>query len=108
VTSSRVDLSEEAKGDLRDIEDWIVDHDGEMRAAAALERIWKAIYNLAFMPGIGRRGHSYLEAGSRVFPVPPWTIIYQPLPEDGGIFVQRILDGRRDLAAIFKKKSPRR
>ena len=77
-----------------------------MRATGVVERIWKTMHNLAFMPGMGR-GRSYLEAETRAFPVAPWLIVYDPLPGDDGILVQRILDGRRDLAAIFKKKSRR-
>lgn len=99
----RIDLAEKARGDLRDIEAWIAEHDGETHAAGVVERIWKTMNNLAFMPGMGRRDRSYLEEGARMFPVVPWIIIYEPLPDDEGILVQRILDGRRDLAAIFKK-----
>ncbi len=64
--------------------------------------------NLAFMPGMGHRRHYDLEEGARMLPVTPWTIVYDPLPDDGGILVQRILDGRRDLDAIFKTKKRRR
>jgi plasmid stabilization system protein ParE len=64
--------------------------------------------NLASMPGMGRRERFYLEPGSRLFPVAPWAIVYEPLSEGDGIFVERILDGRRDLPAILKKKNPPR
>lgn len=104
----RLIVSSEADADLKEISGFIAEHDGAVRAAAVAERIRKTMHNLAFMPGMGRRGSSYLEPGSRIFPVAPWTIVYEPLPDGDGILVQRILDGRRDLAAIFKKKKRRR
>ena len=102
---ARLIVSPEADADLDAIAAFIAEHDGATRAATIAERIRKTMDNLAFMPGMGRR-RSYLRRDQRAFPVPPWTIYYEPLP-DGGIEVVRVLDGRRDLASVFKKKRRR-
>ena len=94
-------LSEEARGDLRDIEAWVADHDGEARAMAVVERIENTMQNLAFMPGMGR-WRDYLPASHRAFPAAPWTIVYTALEDGDGILVQRILHARRDLSEIFE------
>ncbi len=67
-------------------------------------RIRKAFDSLAFMPGIGVQ-RTFLDPVSRVFPVPPWLIVYERLPQDDGIRILRIIDGRRDLPAVFGRKN---
>jgi toxin ParE1/3/4 len=103
VPSPLIDLSDEAKHDLRSIEAYIAEHDGEMRAAAVRSRLDQVMRRLAFMPGIGGR-RSYLKPKQRAFPVSPWTIYYEALPDGIGVRIVRIIDGRRDLPAIFGKK----
>ncbi|HWA92473.1 MAG TPA: type II toxin-antitoxin system RelE/ParE family toxin [Rhizomicrobium sp.] len=107
MTSRQVVLSKDAEDDLDKIEAYIVEQSGELRAADVRSRLEKTMSNLAFMPGIGRE-RPYLDVGARAFPAPPWTIVYDPLPGGDGILVQRVLHGRRDLAAIFKKPQRRR
>jgi plasmid stabilization system protein ParE len=63
-------------------------------------RIRRTMRNLAFMPGMGRP-RPWLPEGFRAFPVRPWTIVYRPLVEGGGIYVDRIIDTRRDLDEIL-------
>jgi len=99
----RIVFLDEARDDLRSIEAYIAEHDGEMRAAAIRSRLDQAIRRLAFMPGIG--GHrSYLKPKQRAFPMSPWTIYYEALPNGDGVSIIRIIDGRRDLPSIFDKK----
>jgi plasmid stabilization system protein ParE len=100
-------VSPEADADLEAIATFIAERDGVARATAVAERIWKTVQNLALMPRMGG-SRAYLSKGRRAFPAPPWTIVYRPLPDDGGILVQRILDGRRNLTTIFKGKKRRR
>ena len=97
----RLVISKEARADLFAIEDYIAEQSGQIRATKVIERIEKTMNNLAFMPGIGR-GRSYMEAGLRAFPAAPWTIVYDLLPDGDGINVIRIIDGRRNLPAIFR------
>jgi plasmid stabilization system protein ParE len=63
-------------------------------------RIRKAMDSLAFMPRIGGRRH-YLDPASRAFPVPPWLIVYESVPQSVGVRILRVIDGRRDLDYLF-------
>jgi plasmid stabilization system protein ParE len=63
-------------------------------------RIQRAIDTLASMPRLGRP-RSYLASGLLAFPVKSWLIVYERMAGDEGIRVHRILDGHRDLAALF-------
>jgi plasmid stabilization system protein ParE len=102
VSSPRIVLLDEARDDLRSLEAYIAEHDGEARAAAIRSKIDRAIRNLAAMPGMGGR-RPYLNPKQRAFSVPPWIIYYETLLEKDGIRIVRIIDGRRDLPAIFRK-----
>ncbi len=97
--------SQKALTDLEEIDAYIAARDGEGRATAFRMYIDRTAENLAFMPGIGRR-HAYLDEGTLAFPAPPWVIYYAR--REDGIEVLRVIDGRRDLPSVFKKKSPRR
>ena len=96
-------LSEEADADLIAIAAYIAEHDGAMRASQTADRIWETMRRLAVMPGMGGR-RSYLKRGQCAFPAPPWTIYYEKLPDCDGVKIVRVIDGRRDLPAVFGRK----
>ncbi|HEX4860935.1 MAG TPA: type II toxin-antitoxin system RelE/ParE family toxin [Rhizomicrobium sp.] len=100
---SRLLVSERAEDDLNAITAYIAEESGRLRAVKAVARIRKAMDSLALMPGMGGRRH-YLDPDFRMFPVPPWLVVYEPLPLAGGVRIMRIIDGRRDVPAIFGKK----
>lgn|ERR1700749_2010926 len=101
MSERRAVISPKAREDLTAIENYVAEHGGEALADGVIVRINKTISTLAYMPGIGNF-RPYLRPGDRIFPVSPWTIIYRELREGDGIFVFRIIDGRRDLAALFE------
>jgi plasmid stabilization system protein ParE len=98
----RVAYSAQATDDLLSLHGYISGNDGEHRADEIVERIRQTIRLLASTPNMGR-ARSYLDFGLRAFPCPPWQIAYMPLPELDGISVVRVVDGRRDLASLFRK-----
>lgn len=100
MTAPRVLLSRRAQRDLLDIESFIAQRDGDRRAAAIVERLGNAIELLASMPGMGRP-RSYLKGDLRAFSVPPWIIMFLPLPGSNGIEVVRVVDARRDLPKLI-------
>lgn len=83
---------------------FIAEHDGLGRADRVIERIKRAMDNLAFMPGLGR-GRPYLDPGALAFSCAPWVIIYALKPDKSGIDILRVIDGRRDLPSIFGDKT---
>ncbi|HEX3672981.1 MAG TPA: type II toxin-antitoxin system RelE/ParE family toxin [Rhizomicrobium sp.] len=99
-------ISVEARADLLQLERYIAERDGELRAELILGRIWETIRTLAFMPGLGSP-RPYLNRKTRAFPSPPWLIVYAPLPSLDGIRIVRVVDGRRDLPAVLGPKRRR-
>ncbi len=95
-------VSAEARADLLALGRYIAEQDGEPRAELILGRIEETIRTIAFMPGLGRP-KPYLNRSARAFPLPPWLIVYTPLPDLDGIRVIRVVDGRRDLPAVVGK-----
>ncbi len=90
----------DAERDLTELFDYIANDSGVDRAELVLLRIDETLTNLAAWPRSGRV-NSELDGSPRVFAVWPWLIIYEPRPRGGGIFVWRIVDGRRDLPSII-------
>lgn len=93
-------LSTEADADLAGLFALVAEDSGIERAELILRRINAAIAALADWPGIGRRHDDFADS-PRLFAVPPWLIIYEAQSEGHGIFIWRVVDGRRDLPAII-------
>jgi toxin ParE1/3/4 len=86
----------DAERDLTDLFDYVAIDSGVDRAEAILRRIEQSLENLALFPRIGRIRDD-LDGAPRMFVVRPWLIIYEPLENEPGIAVWRIVGGRRDL-----------
>ena len=104
MKASKVVRSKRAQADFRRLYAWIAIDSGHARAAAVLARIDRSIERLALRPRIGRARKDY-DGEPHAFTVAPWLIVYEILPEHSGIHVLRILDSRRDIAALMGKKS---
>jgi plasmid stabilization system protein ParE len=92
----RIRFTKDAGRDLDVLFAWIAEDAGEGRAEAVLQRILSTIESVAIMPGMGRVRHD-LGGAPRSFAVYPWVVLYRPFPEQDGITVLRVIDGRRDL-----------
>jgi plasmid stabilization system protein ParE len=93
---ARLVLSNPALADLDDIWLYIGRKSSEYIANAVLARLHGTMDVLILAPRIGRvrkefRGHP------RSFAVRPHVIFYEPLQDDAGIGVWRVLHGARDL-----------
>jgi plasmid stabilization system protein ParE len=98
--------SRQGRNDLLEIENFIAARDGELRAEAVVSRIQRTLDRLAFMPNAGRV-RSDLLGSPHTFLVQSWRIFYRPRTKLDGILVIRILDTRRDIDAILRKRSRR-
>ncbi len=100
-------LSADASDDLLSIAIFIAAESGLMRARGVVDRISRTLGAIAYTPNAGRPQHD-LDGEPLLFPISPWLILYEPEPGLGGIYVLRILDGRRDLPRLFADyKRPR-
>jgi plasmid stabilization system protein ParE len=104
MSAPKVVRSLHAQDDVRRIFAWIAFDDGVDRASAVLERFDRVIERLAARPRLGRVRTEF-KGDPCGFPVSPWLILYRPLPDGDGVRILRILDTRRDLAALLGKKS---
>ena len=91
----------DAERDLTELFDYIATEAGLDRAEMVLRRIEETLNNLARFPRAGRI-RADLAGSPRSFSVWPWLVIYEPKPDDNGIFVWRVLDGRRDIPAAVR------
>ena len=89
---------------FRRIYAWIASGGGELRAEINLRRLDAVIRRLAKRPRLECRRFDF-QGDPCSFSVPPWLIVYEPLSEGNGIHVLRILDSRRNIAALMGQKS---
>lgn len=99
MAGGSIQLSLAAERDLDDLFDHIEAESGGARADAAATRILTLLASLADLPGMGRIRRE-LDGEPRSFVVWPWIVLYEPLIVRPGIFVLRILDGRRHLTEL--------
>jgi plasmid stabilization system protein ParE len=94
-----VKLSPRAEAELIGITDYIGAASRPSRAIAVGQRIEGSLQTPAAFPT--GRASPKTELGARRFLISPWLVIYRPLDDGDGIYVLRILDGRRDLSEIL-------
>ena len=104
MAGALIDQSPDARQDAARLVLWIGRESGADRAQAVMDRLDATLQRLARRPRLGRVRLD-LEGEPRSFPVGPWSIIYEPLEDDQGILVLRIVDNRRNIAALLGKKS---
>ncbi len=90
-------ISEQAKTDLRDIWEYIAEHNPDAARRTLIE-ISDKFDLLERNPKLGRTRHELL-VNLRAFAVKKYVILYTPL--ENGVEIFRILHGARDLDAIF-------
>ncbi len=97
----RLVVRPQALTDLDDIFDYIAE-DSLDRAIAFVRKLYGQMETVAASPGIGRR-RDVLLPGLRSLPYGNYLIFYLPL--DDGVDVVRVLNGARDLEALFQKEA---
>ena len=94
----RLVIRPQALTDLDNIFDYVVE-DSLDRAIAFIRKLSGQMKKVAASPGIGRSRDELL-AGLRSFPYGNYLIFYSPL--DDGADIVRILNGARDIEALFQ------
>jgi toxin ParE1/3/4 len=96
----RLILSEEAEADLDVIWAYISGERSPAIADAVIARLYGAMDALVRMPRMGRL-RSDLPGQPRSFAVRPHMIFYEPISNEGGIGVWRVLHGARDIGTLI-------
>lgn len=94
----RLVIRPQALTDLDDIFDYIAE-DSLDRAIGFIRKLYQQMKTVAASSGIGRHRDALLP-GLRSFPYGNYLIFYIPL--DDGVDIVRVLNGARDLEAIFQ------
>ena len=97
----RLVVRPQALTDLDDIFDYIAE-DSLDRAIAFLRKLYEQMEKLATNPNMGRRRDELLPE-LRSLPYGNYLIFYVPL--DDGVDVVRVLNGARDLEALFQNEA---
>jgi toxin ParE1/3/4 len=104
MAGAEVRYSAKARNDVVRLALWIAMDGGEARARDQVDRITATLQRLARRPRLGRQDATTV-GEPHVFSVRPWKIIYRPLSDSDGVLILRILDSRRDVAALLGKKT---
>ncbi len=96
---ARLTITALARADLTEIRDHIA-RDNPTAARRLIERLRDKARALAESPGIGRSREADLRLNLFSFPVGHYLLFYQP-QAGGGIVLVRVLNGSRDLPALF-------
>jgi|EndMetStandDraft_7_1072992.scaffolds.fasta_scaffold1003291_2 toxin ParE1/3/4 len=99
-----IERSLNARRDVKQLALWIARESGDARATAVTDRLEIAFELLARRPQLGRVRFDF-KGNPRSFSITPWVIVYEVLEDGSGIHLLRILDSRRDVAALMGKKS---
>jgi plasmid stabilization system protein ParE len=99
MSHPQVVLSAKAERDLDLVYEWFAQDTSVARADAIVYRIKEALQLIATFPRIGR-ARSNLDGSTRTFSLWPWVVVYEPLPDGGGVVVWRVVDGRRDIPRL--------
>ena len=97
----RLVVRPQALTDLDDIFDYIAE-DSLDRAIAFIRKLYEQMEKLATNPNMGRRRDELLPE-LRSFPYGNYLIFYIPL--DDGVDVVRVLNGARELEALFQNEA---
>ena len=90
-------ISTQAKADLREIWEYVAEHNREAARRLMIE-ITSKFDLLERNPLLGRARHDLL-VNLRAFPVKKYVILYEPL--ENGVEIFRVLHGSQDIDAIF-------
>jgi toxin ParE1/3/4 len=105
MSASRIVRSASARRDLDDIWDYLAREAGLEIADAVIARLFEAMYRAADRPFLFRQRPEYTGA-PRQITVFRYAIFYEPLPEEDGIFVWRVLHGVRDIPRHLWRPAP--
>jgi toxin ParE1/3/4 len=98
-------LTEDAARDLREIYDYVAEHDAPAKADYVLKRLEKIINGLSRFPSRGTYPRELLAVGIRDYReafFKPYRVIYRTTGPK--VYVYLIADGRRDMQTLLLRR----
>ena len=105
VTPYQVQITAQAKQDLRAIVRYIAQHDSPAKAEHVLKKTMEICQRLALQPDRGAWPPELLAVGVRAFRqvnFKPYRVIYRVIEQQ--VFVLLIADGRRNLKTLLERR----
>jgi len=102
MPAAHVVISDPARDDLDEIWDYVALDSSPLIADFIVARLYEAMYRAAERPLLHRKRPEYTGRPRRIN-VFSYAVFYDPLPDAAGIFVWRIVHGRRDLRRIVRR-----
>jgi plasmid stabilization system protein ParE len=94
-------LTQEARGDLQEIWDFIAQDSAES-ADRVLEAFYRAFGQIAGMPGMGHRREDLTKQDVLFWPVHSYLVVYRA--ESKPILVVALLHGKRNVKKVLKDR----
>jgi toxin ParE1/3/4 len=98
-------LTAGAEQDLEDLYDYIAEFDSPASADHVLDRLLKVVDGLSHMPERGSYPRELLALGIKAYRqalFKPYRVIYRI--GEGSVVVQLIVDGRRDMQSLLRRR----
>ncbi len=99
---ARVVLSEPALADLDGAWDYLAREASPEIADFVIARLYEAMYRAAEAPFLHRVRSEHKNSPRRIN-VFNYAVFYDPLPEEDGVFVWRVIHGARDLSRFIER-----
>ncbi len=100
-----VSLTDDAKTDLQDLYDYIVEHDAPAKADGVLDKLEALVESLSRFPQRGAVTKELRDVGIKDYRevyFKPYRVIYRVL--GAKVFVYLIVDGRRDMQTLLTQR----
>jgi toxin ParE1/3/4 len=98
-------LTHDAQAELRELYDYIAEHDAPAKADAVLDKLEALVASLSNFPARGAVTKELRDVGIRDYRevyFKPYRVIYRLM--DGKVFVYLIVDGRRDMQTLLTQR----
>ena len=99
---ARYILSPEAKEDIGEIRDYLVDQGGKRLARYVLQEFAAAFRFLASRPEAGHRRQDLTSLSVKFWPVFSYLLVYDPAAKP--LVIVRVLSGRRDVESLLESR----
>jgi toxin ParE1/3/4 len=107
MAAPTVVISDPARRDLDEIWDYVAGDASPEIADFVVARLYEALHRAAERPLLYRKRSEYTGKPRRIN-VFSYAIFYDALPDASGVFIWRVIHGKRDIQRVIRRPRPRR